>query len=732
VKATINEFPILASSEVSWTLKQGIRPNVQGFDMVPAHAASLEAIRGPVTLTLGEDKYQFLYVVNVEAGQNPNIRRVVLADRRIWWSYPFVRRVYNLRRNVGAKRIKDPASPPENLSVIPAVWYARWSLKNQAPGAAPAGAVWTPIESLRDIIARASSAEKQAFGTAPGVSIAPEVGQKLDALPIEDLLILENGDNALYRLFKYLPGVDVHIDPAGSARFESKASGKEANEVKKGGPTLTIDGDYKLVSNRRIRPRKVEVFFTPEAEVRFDAVTEGQSVEVDDRFCENVLPIPDFSLEVNGQTLCQGTWITFDQAFTAWGTPPGFTTPLTHDRVQKAMVPFMDLWAGLEISGAMDPNADWAARIAAIQQHYRRTYRISRQWMDRIWKLKAFRIATVDQATGTRAPAIVYSDYAIIPGQRALFNEAKSGRTPKDQSFAINVKGYPLSGELDSRSKAAPAQVVIADHDQGVIHFEYLIDPVRLFEAVLPSMVTMSAAEDQVDTLGRPKFAGPTADITNRGRPICYDSVVSNNRNSIPKMTRNHHAAVILTAIPGGPNDERALYKVTVEPKDVSSLLPTAAQAGLNQAEGPVMQVYVGPAIETARVPWLDKRSRDIERLFGVGGDEKPPDITDIVLNEGPKGGVGAASLQAIARASAARLYASMADRWQGEASVTMNKDLRPVGYLEEVEHTLESDGVARSRLKLPQKIEPFDLFTFLDSSQRMITMKLAEPGGAT
>lgn len=732
MKATIKDLPILASSPVSWTLRQGIRPNVQGFDMTPAHAATLEASRGPVELVIGDNKFQFLYVVAVEAGPNPNIRRVMLADRRIWWSYTFIRRVYNLRRNVGVKRMKDPASPPENLSVLPSVWYAPWSLKDQSPGAAPPGAVWTPIEALRDIVERASTAEKQAFGSSPGVSIAPEVGQKLDALPIEDLLILENGDQALLRLFRYLPSVDVYIDPAGSARFESKASGKEANEVKKGGPTLTVDGDYKLVSNRLIRPRKVEVFFTPEAEVRFDAVTEGQSLEADDRFCDNVLPIPDFSLEVNGQTLCQGTWITFDQAFVAWGAPPGFTSPLSHDRIQKAMVPFMDLWAGLEISGAMDPDADWAARIAAIQQHYRRTYRISRRWMDRIWKLKPFRIATVDQATGTRAPALVYSDYAIIPGQRALFNEAKSGRPPKDQSFAINVKGYPLSNRIDRTSKAAPALVVIADHDQGIIHLEYQIDPVRLFEAVLPSMVTMSGTESNVDPLGRPKFAGPTADITNRGRPICYDSVVSNNRNSIPKLTRNHKAAVILTAIPGGPNDERALYKVTVEPRDVSNLLPTPAQAGLGQAQGPVMQVYVGPAIETARVPWLDTRSRDIERLFGVGGETEPPQISDIVLNDGPKGGVGAASLQAIARASAARLYASMADRWQGEASVDMNKDLRPVGYLDEVQHILESDGVAKSRLKLPEKIEPFDLFTFLDSNQRMITMKLAEPGGAT
>ena len=40
--------------------------------------------------------------------------------------------------------------------------------------------------------------------------------------------------------------------------------------------------------------------------------------------------------------------------------------------VQKAMVPYMGLWAALGLAGSFDPDADWAARIAGIQDHYRR------------------------------------------------------------------------------------------------------------------------------------------------------------------------------------------------------------------------------------------------------------------------------------------------------------------------------------------------------------------------
>jgi len=206
--------------------------------------------------------------------------------------------------------------------------------------------------------------------------------------------------------------------------------------------------------------------------------------------------------------------------------------------------------------------------------------------------------------------------------------------------------------------------------------------------------------------------------------------VAQTQLNSIPKLTRAHKSAIIITAIPASSNKTaNYFYRIGIRPSDVKDVLPEAAHAGLLNARGPIMEIRVGPGIETARIAWHDDAATRIENIFGIGVSEgQEIDIAGLVHDRVLNDGIQAASLQEIAKAIAARLYASLVDRVQGEMSGDMRADIKPQGWLSSVEIVINPSGTAFSKLQLPERIPPIDIWSFLDSSQRAIILKLATP----
>ena len=188
--------------------------------------------------------------------------------------------------------------------------------------------------------------------------------------------------------------------------------------------------------------------------------------------------------------------------------------------------------------------------------------------------------------------------------------------------------------------------------------------------------------------------------------------------------------SVILTCLPGAPNNEAALFRIKLKPDDVADILPSGAVGKVAGGRGPVMEIYIGASVQTARVAWKDDRKADIVAIFGVGnkaGEDVSTRVQDLVVNL-IETGRGGASLRAIARAAAARLWATFIGRYEGEVAVDMNGGLRPAGWISEVTHVLTPEGKQFSRLKLPERIQPLDIFTFMDSSTRATILKLASP----
>ncbi len=722
-KATIAGQTILGSSTVRWSFIDGPAPYIATFDVLAGSMTTvLEGPPKPVELVMDWDGGTLvvsnLYVIEEAASDDPNIARIRVADRRYWWSYQHIKRGFNVRRHNAPKRLQNPGRR-ELKPVAADVWYAPWSTKDKQ-GLNP----WTAEEILRDIIGELNGAEGDMEGAVPNVRITADITGKLKQLPVEDLEIDDSGPEAMAVALSHLPEVALTIDREGDVVVYSKVSGDERQLIRDAGPESVGGGHVQFMTNGRIRPREVHVLFTREIEVRFDfeelTSKSGSTARgVDDRFADNVLAVPDFELTLDdGTTVAQGTYITFSQALRAWGPPIGFLDDLDYTTIQEGLTPFMDLWAALALSGTAEPNADWMARMSAIQTHYRKTFRINRRWMDRISKLNAFRVATIDPETGTRAPAVAYSDWCVLYSQRAVVGGLGS-------AYIMNVAGYPRPdppGHINDESKPAPARVSIMDHDQGIIHVSYEVDVNRVYEMIIPSMIEMSGSGK--DGLGRPVEPGPTFDITDKTRAIAFDAAQAGVERKYAKLTSQHKAAIILTALSGSPNTDQQLERVKMQPSDVKDLLPDALAQGIENAQGPVMEVRVSPGIETARVAWVDSAAGDIEKAFGVGEGE--PNLRDIMINF--EGSQEAASIKSIARAVAAQVYAEFADREQGEKTVSLRPDIQPAGWLTNVTHEIGVEGTVTTTLTLDQQAAKLSIFSLLGDGERSMILKLAQP----
>jgi hypothetical protein len=730
-KALLGGKPLLNSSAVVWPLREGVKPVIQSFDMAPDDALALASTPGPVTLLIQPDQgtpveVKNLWILNIQPGEDQYISSVQVADRRWMWSYTHVLRRFNIRRNVGTKRlIANDQVAAVNPTAFQVSYWA-WSLNG--------GNIWVTKSMLPEVLKAVSEAEFSKTGSRFSYLLDERIGDNIKSLPLEDLTLDDPGDQAMFRALSYLPEGMLYVDYDGTVVITSKATGDEKGVIQALMPEIAGEGHTDLVQNKFIRPRAIEVLFTREVELVFDftenTLDANQTTTAigDARLMDNVLPSHDYQLTTaNGvpesrSPIVSGTYITFGEAFNYWGSMPtislnGGGRKLDHDIMQRALVPGMDLAAALLKAGSQPDNngaiSPWVGRITTALSCYRTLFRIAPKYMDRIFSIRAYRVTTIDPQSGTRAPAPAFGDYCWLYTQQTLLKQVRQGNTSDGSpDWIINKTAYPSSGKLDSTAEVSPCKVSVEDEDQGIIRLTYMPNPIfGMNETVLPSQM-------QLGTL-------PTADITNRTRPLTFDSVT--NSQQAPRLSPAFKLKVLLTAVPAAPNTAQQLHKITVTPNEISQMVPDASAAGLSDAQGPVMQIRIGPQMEVARVQWKDDSSAELDKCFGIGEGE--PNLNGLVINEGaPSDLQNGASLNAIAKASAARLYASLCDRFEGRMAGYMNGGVRPAGWAGEVRHTLAPDGVATTAVTMPPQLPQFSIFAFLDSASRQAILRLVQP----
>lgn len=721
---TLEEFPAILESPFQWRFQSGVKPSIARIPFMREDAKEIIkrfadvpfASRRRVTLTINGQEIKGLFVLGELQAEHPDVSIIEVADVRAWWSYSHTKRSYNIRRAVGFKRRKD-WNEDLQVDVQPDIDFAPWSLNK--------GVEWDSLAVINDQLESDDALGWIGFK----FSVEPSV-KSLKAMPIEGLEVDERSDSAMKRVLGFLPGADIKVDADGQVIVYSKIDGSE-DEVIFNMQEL-FDGPRVIEqTNAAVRPSEIRVLFTREVEVRFDFIQQPvdgtRAGEGEARTIRNVIPVPDFSLTVGGRDVAQGTYVEEVDLIVRYATDFNVSATQLDEAIRVSFLPGLDLWAPLILTGDSEltaVKANNAARISAIQRHYRQTYRINPKWHNRIRSIKDYLVATIDPETGQRAPAVAFMDHSIVPSAKSHLLSARKqiqGQAniipSAELTYLINVKGYPTTalGPLrKDEARPAPARIKVEDEDQGIVRLEFLLDPYGLEQAVLPSTV------DNVPAV--------STGAGRRTSAISFDAVTEEAARNfgVPQLSQSHKLAIVLTVIPGSPNNRNQFHEVVVKPKDVAKLLPREARKGLNEAYGPPMYLRVGPGIETARVAWSDDSEAvdAIEKIFGAREGKLKKEVVEKLTINSSENRAGAASLQRIAESMAASEYARMTDRLIGARQQAGAEAITPTGSIQNVEIAVAGDGSVTTTANLPDELPRIEPFALLDNNTRRIVLK--------
>lgn len=693
--ATIGGYVLPAGGGVTWSFTAGTQPFSVSFDVPSFIGDKLEGLIGQrVTYSLGGDAPTTVvsdcWILSVDASAVPWLRRVTIADRRWRWPRRHVKRDYNCRIRTGDRRLITEGVSEQLAIAVDNFSFRKSTLKGGV-------ALWKPSEILDDLI-RYVDIDGE----------APDLSKLRAGVTVQDLSLDDPGDGAINRALAFIPGATLYVTEDG------KVKGGDATDQDGASAALSTAGaaaaGYGMAAVRKlqgIRPALVNVLFSIEQELCIKTRDEGYAINASDtsKYFENVLQVTDPSLTLaSGRVVARGTWITVEEAFAAWGSPkvsaaiskrvanfqPG---PLTHDIVQRAWWTLVPMYTQL---GMPDPDADWVARITELVARYRRTYRISAYWRDRILSLRPYRVGILDTVTGFRAPALVVSDYAVFP---TLHGQASQ---PDFNVYIANVHGY--NDDLAS-ARPATATVSVLDQDQKIIHIDWHGSAYGLFGEVIPCLVDNPPEME-------PGVNKKTAKILG----TVYEGAAPSRLHS------GHKLAVVITAVPGSPNSNDQLHRVVVTPSDADGLGVRASPA-----TGPEWDLRV--VMTTARFMWSDAQESQIDKVFGRGVDTpgaKPTYPSDQLEAAGLL--VDGDALSKVAKAAAAALYSVLVDHVAGTIATKGAENVRPVGSLVSARVDVAPNGAVLRIFEFGIESQRIDLFQLLDDATRQQLFRLIQP----
>ena len=601
-----------------------------------------------------------LYVINQLPASDPNFVSVVVADFRWLWTRIHIERSYNLRRKTCQRRLLGDGTPtPVQIAPnSPDYGFRRASVQAD-------GTPYTARDVLEDVLTELVGPKNFTIDVTPNLD------------PIETFELRDPGPAAMLRVLAKLPGIEIAPTLAGKIRaFNSLDQSEVKTAERVEGSRIFGGGEWRVVDFSFLRPPQVDVLFERDVEVRFDYKTEGAQPATAKRTTkgkeeptlQNVMPVPDIFIPINGKPIVRGTWVTVESYLAALEElgdfPKQALRALTDEDIRKAYLPGWSLllmrFVKVAGSGALGgSDAVWARRIAALQQHWRRTFRIHPTWIDKIKAWKPIRTAVIDEETGTRARSEAFFDYIVKPSVRAV------------SEFGNAFLGYRVDAFAEDLADAQPSPVdfTVVDQDEGVFTLAARVDPFGIGAAIAPGTI---------DTFPESNAANELANwMGARGEGIPLDAAWS--------------IATVLTVVPEQPNDDGRLYRQTVTPTQAHELLPKGSALG-----------------PTKGMPWEVFSSLTQARSFWVDGDggvqikqsiwEGTPMPNRLLANPD--------ELLAVAKAQAARIYATLIDRGMGRMTVSIDPTVVPTGNLKTVTHGLRRSGgayLALTVLEMPQ-----------------------------
>lgn len=702
--ATLDGVPLLADDAVGWKFTQGVQPYQRAFTMDRDGANELLRLTAsgrPVTLRIDFGDRQALvvkklYVLGVLPARAPYLVSVLVGDGRVWWSRKHVAVRMNVRRRSGEMKQAEQGGvlvPIEKLGGVPDVQYARYSLRNRKER-------WIPKTAVEFVAGRVTDGFRLDDVNLDGAG----------ALTVEGIELDDPGDGAMQRIMQLVPNLTCWLDGEGMTRF-TITSDADADGQQIAGADYPIVGPslVEKVDMSRSRPSAIEVYFTPQDELRFDFSdpdTATRDADRPPRILENVLPSPDPFINVrDSQTgatrrIVQGTWLPIDDAlFNAWQADSAHPAtinfrgktinlpPLTAALVRKLW--FVPGGYHLYYECALQTDPVWARRWSALMHHYRQTFRVKREWVDLIYQFKDERVALLDSVNGIMAPADVFANYAMIPTARRV----ALGAGDSTKQVAWNVTNFTAGAALASSKVANTATLDIVDQDQGIVRVSYNPDAWGGTMKIVPSAVVSKHDNNAI----------PTFDPRDMLKGFMLRDL---------KLKDEHALAIVLSAVPAAPNGLEGLHKVVVGVEDAKTVLPAAVARQVGKCVGPVWQARVGAGIMKARFAWTDGAASEVESAYFNGTPRSSSRLVD------PE------QVETMAKAVAASIYGALADHLEGMHVTAMDPNALPVGRISAVSHILARTGAGTTSMELAPSLKPLDPFALLPESMRRIILR--------
>lgn len=688
---TLSGIPLAATGPIAWRFTSGVAPYSTTFTV---HQESWDrqlkkVIGQPLELKIVDSRgvtttIRHIYILHRTPSDSPYRVSFVVADKRWQWPYKGVAKDFNIPRKTGDRTALNEV-PIEAQIVVDEYDYLPYSLKD-------GDTRWTAKEAVEHVLEalHGDSKDKNKNGK-NGKRPKTPGGFRIESFPIvatkknkakesdgefslQNVMLRDQGDAALSRLLGYIPGTDVYVDAAGDTVVYDATDLDALERHFKMLPDTTYDGDRAAwVDRKALRPANVFVHYQREVEVLFDYSDDlggtAASPDADTPFLENVIPTVDPSTTVTEfdpvkredvtKTVPPGTWLRFDKWLDAMdGDRPDGSLPWTFDTIRRH-------WLKGDLDGALgaggldrDDDANVAMRVQAIKQHFRQTFRINRQYMERVRSLQAVRVALLDPVTGARAPAAVWGQACIIPSAKghlmaARRDDARSG-VYRNVDYLAKSKNDKDTGIIETAP--GPAAVNIVDRDLGIFRVEWLLSPYGDVASFVPCHL--------VDAQGQQAVV--TRDLAMQDeKPMGAAMQVESGTNGI-FLRDTLEMKVMMTIVPNAPNNSRQFHKVVVHPNAVAKLFRTEFR--IQAGTGPDLEVFVPPGEATARFAFAkeDEAQDTIAELLGLGDDDPDtagidgPDLPGYVLSN------EARYLSDHAISLAAELLAPFADNVQG------------------------------------------------------------------
>lgn len=490
--------------------------------------------------------FKNLYLLEMKGSDNPYIYYVEVGDQRHFWEHLLVSREYNIHRKTNERRRVDFAAGLESAATqifFGTERYAQWSLKkdgefrftNAGSIDTPTGTPWTAMDVVRNLLEQEMGLKYGGKGNGK---------YRFEKKPFDNLYQVENltwemssTSTALSQVLG-MAQADIYQHPDGEIVIYDIKDNKAVETLFSTFKPMDGSGWPIKQDLKNVRPGKIRALIPQEYELRFDfaeGVPGGSSTPRNaiPFTLDNVIQIPtDTEIAVGNspkKMYAKGSWVPIKDYINAISflPGPGIRRGKILDRDALLKHWFTDqlkyIWV-TDFAAADQVDHVWAKRIGAIRAHYRQTFQIRREWIDRIRSWQPVRATVLDPISGTRQPSPVFVNYCVIPS----FRYALYGQNRKKHKAAYNVTGW--SAKL-ADVNPSPFTIQVIDKEAGILKIQYAQDTQQLVSTVIPSNV------EGIPVLSA--GSNPKSTLWNRA-----------------KLASEHHMSVIISAVLSEPNDE--------------------------------------------------------------------------------------------------------------------------------------------------------------------------------